>query len=126
MGKAGGYIGCTGFTAAGYAEQARYAAQRTFLAGSEGGGFGQNDVAVPTFHAWRKEREAGQCLEAALACLAHVASQAFYVTERPVAGPLADLLAKVRALAPVVEEARALGPELEALARSFAARIMQD
>jgi len=58
----GAYLGCLGFTAAGYAEQARQAAQRSFLPGSEGGGFGQNDVAVPTFQSWRKEAEAEKLL----------------------------------------------------------------
>ena len=66
-GEGGGYLGCLGFTAAGYAEQARHAASRTLLPGSEGGGFAQNDVAVPAFSAWRKEAEAGRCLDAALA-----------------------------------------------------------
>ncbi len=106
-----GYLGCLGFTALGYAEQARQAAQRTFLPGSEGGGFGQNDVAVPTFLAWRKEAEAGRSLEAGLACLAIVASQAFHVTERQPPPALAPLVEQVRALFPPMGAQRAPGPE---------------
>ena len=64
------YLGCLGMVQVGYAEQARRAAQRNFLPGSEGGGFGQNDVAPPTFLAWRAQEEAGSCLEAGLAMLA--------------------------------------------------------
>lgn len=120
---AGTYLGCLGFTAAGYAEQARYAAQRTFLPGSEGGGFGQNDVAVPTFFAWRKQAEAGRCLDATLAVLAAIASQAFHVTERGVPPALEPLLAEVRELVPPVEEPRALGPEVAALQQRFTARV---
>ena len=46
-----GYIGCLNMVQVGYAEEAKRAAQRTFLPGSEGGGFGQNDTAPPTFFA---------------------------------------------------------------------------
>ncbi|MDH3476008.1 MAG: aromatic amino acid ammonia-lyase [Rhodospirillales bacterium] len=106
-----GYLGCLGFTALGYAEQARQAAQRTFLPGSEGGGFGQNDVAVPAFLAWRKEAEAGRCLEAGLACLAVVASQAFHVTGREPPQRLKPLLDQVRECFPPMAGQRAPGPE---------------
>ena len=101
-----GYLGCLGFTAAAYAEQARHAAQRTFLPGSEGGGFSQNDVAVPTFLAWRKEQEAGDCLESALACLAAVASQALAVTDRSGPKALAGLLEEIRSAFPPVDSLR--------------------
>src|SRR5262249_1854875 len=72
-----GYLGILGFVQVGYAEQARRSAQRTFLPGGEAGGFGQNDVAPLTGLAWKAQEEAGRCLEAALAMLAVVASQAF-------------------------------------------------
>ncbi|MEX0924265.1 MAG: aromatic amino acid lyase [Rhodovibrionaceae bacterium] len=121
-----GYVGTVGFSVLGYAEQARQAAQRSFLPGSEGGGFGQNDVAVPTFLSWRKEAEAGLCLEAGLACLAAIASQAYYVTEREAPPALKDLLAEVRDYLPPVTEARGLGPELERLAGAFARRVYAD
>ena len=96
----GGYIGCLGFTSAGFAEQARQAARRGFLPGSEGGGFGQNDVAVPSFMAWRKEAEAGRCLDSALACLGVIASQAFQATGRAAPPRLRPLLAALREASP--------------------------
>lgn len=118
-----GYLGCLGFTAAGYAEQARQAAQRTFLPGSEGGGFGQNDVALPTFPAWRKEAEAGRCLEASLAILAVIASQALYITKRAPPPRLAPLVEEVRRLVPPVSARRALGPDAEDLQMAFTAKV---
>ncbi|NIR32781.1 MAG: aromatic amino acid lyase [Gammaproteobacteria bacterium] len=121
----GVYLGCLGFAAAGYAEHARHAAQRTFLPGSEGGGFGQNDVSVPTFVAWRKAAEAGRCLDAALALLALVASQAFFATERAPPRRLRTLLKAVRAIAPPMTEPRALGPEAESLQRYLTARAFE-
>jgi histidine ammonia-lyase len=121
----GSYLGCLGFAAAGYAEQARHAAQRTFLPGSEGGGFGQNDVAVPTFLAWRKAGEAGHCLDAALAALAVVASQALLVTGQDAPPPLEPLLQAARRLAPPMTEPRALGPDVEQLQRHFEDRVFE-
>ncbi len=121
-----GYVGTVGFSVLAYAEQARQAAQRSFLPGSEGGGFGQNDVAVPTFFSWRKEAEAGMCLEAGLACLAAIASQAYFVTERAAPPALRDLLAEVRSYVPPVDSARGLGPELGELAGAFSRRVYGD
>ena len=121
----GAYMGCLGMTAVALAEQARGAAQRTFLPGSEGGGFGQNDVAVPTFLAWRKEAEAGRCLDAALAILAMVASQAFEATERRPPIRLAPLVEGLREMVPPVREPRALGPEAERLQARFTAKVFE-
>lgn len=121
----GAYMGCLGMTAVALAEQARSAAQRTFLPGSEGGGFGQNDVAVPTFMAWRKEAEAGRCLDAALAVLASVASQAFEATRRTPPARLGPLLEDLRTILPPVREPRALGPEAERLQTHFTAKIFE-
>lgn len=123
LGAEGGYPGCLGFTAAAYAEQARQAAQRSFLPGSEGGGFDQNDVALPTFFSWRREAEAGGCLEAGLAVLSLIASQAFHVTGRPPPPPLKPLLEQVRELSPPLEQSRGLGPEAEAVTRLFAGKV---
>jgi len=120
-----GYLGCLGFTAAAFAEQARHAAQRTFLPGSEGGGFSQNDVAAPTFLAWRKEQEAGTCLESALACLAAVASQALAVTDRPGPAALGDLLSEIRDVFPPLDSLRQPGPDAAALAALFRNKILQ-
>ncbi len=118
-----GYMGGLGFVAAGYGEQARRAAQRNFLPGSEGGGFGQNDVAPPSFAAWRGQEEAGECLEAAAACLAAVASQALHVTERPAPPALGELLREVRDHVPPVTRPRALAPDVARLAQAFRARV---
>jgi histidine ammonia-lyase len=115
----GAYIGTLGFTAVAYAEQARQAAQRTFLPGSEGGGFGQNDVPAPSFFAWRKEAETGRCLDAALAILAAVASQALHITGNPVPPALTSLLEEVRALMPPVEKPSAPAAGVAALAERF-------
>lgn len=118
-----GYPGCLAFTAVAYAEQARHAAQRTLLPGSEGGGFGQNDVAVPVFPAWRKEAEAGACLQANLAILSAIASQAFFATDREPPARLGPLLAQIRDhIAPVIE-VRALGADAEGLSDTFARKI---
>ncbi|HEX6143794.1 MAG TPA: aromatic amino acid lyase, partial [Geminicoccaceae bacterium] len=87
----GTFLGCLGMTALAWAEQARHAARLTLLPGSEGGGFGQNDVAAVAFPAWRQQAEAGRCLGAGLACLAVVASQAFFITGREAPPGLAPL-----------------------------------
>ncbi len=121
----GGYIGCLGFAAAGFAEQARQAAQRSFLPGSEGGGFGQNDVAVPSFHAWRKEAEAGRCLEAGLGCLAVISSQAFHVTARSAPPRLRPLLEMVRESFPPLEGPRAPGPDAQDVWRMISAKVFE-
>jgi histidine ammonia-lyase len=126
MGTGEGYIGCLGFSAVGYAEQARLAAARHFLPGSEGGGFGQNDVALPTFLAWRSEAEAGRCLEANLAMLAVLASQAFHVTERTAPPRLAPLLDEVRELCPPLTDTRPLAGDVERLADCFTAKVFAD
>ena len=121
----GGYMGCLGFTAVALAEQARHAAQRTFLPGSEGGGFGQNDVAVPTFQAWRNEAEAGRCLEGALAILAAISSQAFEATGREAPARLRPLVEELRGLVPPVRESRVLGPEVEGLRDRLTAKVFE-
>lgn len=118
--KTEGYIGCLGFTAAAFAEDARSACQPSLLPGSEGGGFGQNDVASPVFFAWRRQRDAAEACESAMACLASVASQAFFVTDRRAPPALADLLEDIRNCVPPLETSRRLGPEVESLAIRFA------
>lgn len=122
-GKGEGYMGALAFATAGFAEQARSAAQRTFLPGMESGGYGQNDVPVPYFTSWRKESEAGQCFEAVLALLAGTCSQAFYVTDREPPKALRPLLEEVRSLLPPVDGPRVLGFEAEALAQRFRERV---
>ena len=114
-----GYLGVLGFVQVGYAEQARKAAQRTFLPGSEGGGFGQNDVAPLTGIAWMGQEEVSRCLDAALAMLGAIASQAFHVTERAAPPALADLLDGIRAAFPPLTAPRIYAPGLAALAEKF-------
>jgi histidine ammonia-lyase len=121
--KGDGYLGCLGMVQVGYAEQARRAAQRNFLPGSEGGGFGQNDVAPPSFFSWRAQDEAGRCLEAGLAMLGVVASQAFFVTDRSAPPALADLLALVRSHVRPLTDSRVLADELAELAAALRARV---
>jgi histidine ammonia-lyase len=77
-----GNIGYIPMATNGYVELAKAAAQRTFIPGSDSLGSGQDDVAAPGFIAWSKEARAARCLDASLAMLAVVASQALFVTER--------------------------------------------
>ena len=118
-----GHIGYVPMAVTGYLEQAKAAAQRTFIPGSESAGAGQDDVASPVFLAWAKEERAGRCLEAALAMLAVVASQALHATQRQAPPALHAFLAGLRAIVPPVEEDRVLGPELNRLADDFTAHV---
>ena len=77
-----GNVGYVPMAITGYLEQAKLAAQRTFIPGTELVGAGQDDVATTAFFAWTKEATAGRCLDAAMAMLATIASQALHVTER--------------------------------------------
>lgn len=117
------FIGVIGFVQVGYAEQARRAAQRTFLPGSEAGGFGQNDVAPLTGLAWAAQEQVGSCLEAALAMLGAVASQAFHMTEREAPPALQETLSEIRAAFPPLTESRTFGSDLATLAQRFRADI---
>jgi histidine ammonia-lyase len=114
-----GSLGYVPMASTGYLEQARLSAQRTFIPGTESAGSGQDDVATTAFLAWRKEEAAGRCLDACLATLSAVASQAFHVTRRATPPRLARLLDEIRAHVPPVGVDRVLGPELEQLALHF-------
>ncbi len=118
-----GNIGYVPMAVTGYLEQARAAAQRTFIPGSESAGAGQDDVASPVFLAWAKEERAGRCLDAALAMLAVVASQALHVTGREAPPALRDFVEELRAIVPPVNDDRILGPELNRLADDFTRRV---
>lgn len=120
--------GAAGFDAARYlpgalvgiGEQARRAAQRTFLPGSgEYAAQGQSDVGTPVFAAWHAEAEAGDCLLAALAVLAATATRALDLSGREPAPALRERHERVRALVPPLDALRLLGPDLEALSESF-------
>ena len=120
-----GHLGILGFVQVGYAEEARRWAQRTFLPGSEAGGFGQNDVAPLTGLAWQSQEEVGRCLDAALAMLAVIASQALHVTSREAPPELNELLATIRAEFPPVTESQTLAPQLASLTERLRTRIYE-
>lgn len=122
-----GSVAYLAMASVGVLESARAAATTTLLPGSEGGGFGQDDVASPVFPAWRKQETAGRALERALAIVAAVASQALWVTERAAPPALAGRLARIRAVFPPVDEnvPSALGPRCEALADDFRREVYE-
>jgi histidine ammonia-lyase len=118
-----GSVGYVPMAMTGYLEQARNAAQRTFIPGTETAGAGQDDVAATVFLAWCKQDEAGRCLDSALAMLAMLASQALHVTGRRAPPPLSALLDEVRAIVPPVDADRMLGPELARLSEHFTRQV---
>lgn len=113
-------VGIFGMVQPAYWEEAKHAAQRTFLAR---GVPGQNDVVSPTFWAWEREQTAGACLDAALAMVAMIASQAYYVTGRETTPPLRALLREVREIFPPSAEPRQIGQAAEHLTAAFTARV---
>ncbi|MEQ8664477.1 MAG: aromatic amino acid lyase [Rhodospirillales bacterium] len=113
------YLGTAGFAGVGFEERARLLAQPTLLPGGESGGYGQNDVASVAFPAWEKWDEAGDCLDACLAMLAVIASQALYVTDRAPDGRAGEFLERVRDTVPPLDEGRAMGPDYQRLAETF-------
>lgn len=118
-----GNVGYIPMAMSGYLEQARSAAQTTFIPGSDTGGAGQDDVGTPAFLAWTKEATAGRCLDASLAMLAVIASQALHITARQPPPHLRGFTDMIRgAVRPVVED-RVLGPELERLADRFTEQV---
>jgi len=118
-----GNLGYVPMATTGYLEQAKHAAQRTFIPGTESAGAGQDDVAATAFLAWAKEEKAGRCLDACLATLAVIASQALHVTNRQAPPPLRDFLAEVRSIVSPVEKDRVLGPELLGLTELFTKKV---
>jgi histidine ammonia-lyase len=109
--------------AVGYGEQARHAAQRTFLPGAESGGYGQNDVGATTFLAWRKENVAGRSLDACLAVLGFVAVEAFAVTKRSVPPALRERHDFIRRFVTPIIALRALGPDVGRLSEAITLEI---
>jgi histidine ammonia-lyase len=118
-----GSVGYIPMAITGYLEQARAAAQRTFIPGTETAGSGQDDVSATVFLAWTKSDQAGRCLDAALAMLAVLASQALHVAGRDAPQPLSRFLDDVRAIVPPVEADRVLGPELARLSSHFTRQV---
>jgi histidine ammonia-lyase len=117
-----GNIGYVTMAANGYIELAKSAAQRTFIPSGDCG-VGQDDVATPTFLAWSKEARAGRCLDASLAILAVVASQALFVTDRQAPPALQGFMELIRSYVKPVIEDRVLGPELGQLTDAITAKI---
>ncbi len=118
-----GNIGYVPMAANGYIELAKGAAQRTFIPGSDSTANGQDDVATPAFLAWSKEARAGRCLDASLAMLAVVASQALFVTEREAPRALREFVELIRTYVEPIVEDRILGPELNRLTEAITANI---
>jgi histidine ammonia-lyase len=104
----------------GWAEEARAIASPTLLSL---GGFGQNDVPAMSFLAWRKASAIGGCLDAALAVLAALSSQALHVAGHQPPPNLRSLVEQVRAVFPPVTEPRALGADCQRLTEAFARRV---
>ncbi len=117
------YLGTVGFAAVGFVERARLLAQPTLLPGSESGGYGQNDVASVAFPAWEKLDEAGRCLDACLAMLAVVSSQALYVTTRDGKGRIAEILDETRSHVAPLDRLRPMGAEYARLAHRYTDRV---
>jgi histidine ammonia-lyase len=120
-----GNVGYVPMAITGYLEQAKLAAQRTFIPGTESAGSGQDDVASTVFLAWAKEERAGRCLDAAMAMLAVVASQALHVTERKAPPALQAFVGEIREIVAPVGEDRVLGPELARLADWFTRQVFE-
>jgi histidine ammonia-lyase len=120
-----GNVGYIPMAITGYLEQAKLSAQRTFIPGTESAGAGQDDVATTVFFAWAKEERAGRCLDAAMAMLAVMASQALHVTERPAPPALETFVAKIRSIVAPVGEGRVLGPELARLTEWFTSQAFE-
>jgi histidine ammonia-lyase len=104
----------------GWAEEARAIAAPTLLSL---GGFGQNDVPALSFLAWRKATAAGDCLDASLAVLAALASQALHVDAHEPPPNLCALVEEIRTMFPPVDEPRPLGDDCRRLADAFARQV---
>jgi histidine ammonia-lyase len=104
----------------GWAEEARAIAAPTILSL---GGFGQNDVPALNFLAWRKATAIGRCLDASLAVLAAIASQALYAEAREPPPALRPLLGQVRGAFAPVSRPRPLGGDCERLAETFTGEV---
>ncbi|HET7051715.1 MAG TPA: aromatic amino acid lyase [Solirubrobacteraceae bacterium] len=104
----------------GWAEEARAIAAPTILSL---GGFGQNDVPALNFLAWRKATAIGRCLDAALAVLAAIASQALYAQAREPSPALRPLLSQIRGAFAPVSRPRPLGGDCERLTEKFTREV---
>jgi histidine ammonia-lyase len=114
-----GNVGYIPWAIAGYIEQAKAAAQTTFIPSTETGGAGQDDVAPPAFLAYGKEAVAARCMDASLAMLAVIAAQALHVTGRQAPPKLRGFMDMVQGVVRPVTDDRVLGPELAELTQLF-------
>lgn len=121
-----GNVGYVPMAITGYLEQAKLAAQRTFIPGTESAGAGQDDVATTVFFAWTKEATAGRCVDAAMAMLAMIASQALHVTGREAPPALQSFVADIRRIVPPVGDDRVLGPDLAKLAEWLTRQVFEE
>ena len=103
-GASGGATNLFGWVATGLVEEARALAAPTLLPATINDT--QNDIATPTFGAYRHQRRAAECLDSILAIVALVSSQALFVTSRRPAPPLAGLLDGIRSVFPPVRSER--------------------
>jgi histidine ammonia-lyase len=104
----------------GWAEEARAIANPTLLSL---GAFGQNDVPALNFLAWRKAAAIGHCLDAGLAVLGAVASQALHISSRRPPPRLGPLLDEIRSQFPPVDRPRDLGVDCAKLTETFSKRV---
>jgi histidine ammonia-lyase len=104
----------------GWAEEARAIAHPTLLSL---GGFGQNDVPALNFLAWRKAAAIGSCLDAALAGLAAIGSQALHIDGREPPPALRPLVTQIRNIFPPVDKPRPLAHDCEELTEAFAQHV---
>ncbi|MEP7024736.1 MAG: aromatic amino acid lyase [Actinomycetota bacterium] len=104
-GASGGATNIYGWVATGLVEEARALAAPTLLPATINDT--QNDIASPSFGAYRSQGRAAECLDSVLAILALVSSQALFVTGHHPAPPLAELLNGIRSVFPPIESERA-------------------
>jgi histidine ammonia-lyase len=107
----------------GYSEQARRAAQRSFLpAGTAGSS--QDDVAPPTFAAWESATRAGELLDASLAILAVIACEALRRSARAAPPPLDEFASEVLSAVTPMSTERSLAQDTQVLSDSFTERVL--
>jgi histidine ammonia-lyase len=109
----------------GLSEQARYAAQHTFLPAGEGAGYGQTDVASPVFLAWEKAETAGRCLDAALASVAVIALYALDSTGRAAPPRMSGIVSDLRESVIVPRETLPAGKVIQPVIDTFSARVFR-
>ena len=93
--------------------------------GTESAGAGQDDVAATVFLAWGKHERAGRCLDAALAMLAVIASQALHVTGRQGPPALRLFMEELRAIAPPSMPTGSLARSCTSLPRPSPGRLIR-